>query len=561
MKAGISTGKTNGLAAHDNPSMSKTAGVLWSWHDLLTCALLFGVAVFLYNCWIGFWALSPSHVDWLYWGDHRQSFAAQNLYKNSPWQFPLGRITNADFPVGTNIVFMDGNLLLAIAAKLLAPITGAHAQLYGIWIFICLLLQLYSIYWALRQLDVPPAFACLGCLPLALLPTFYFRLPHLNLLAHFLVIFGWGTLLSRHLSGTRKFNIFLILICASILIHAYFTPPLIMMAILAQWRVHAFRLDRNAALFVCRKTFWIAATAFVVMFCTGYFEKFRSDAGGFGYFSMNLNALINPIWNTSTFVKTLPMGTAGQYEGYQYLGLGLILLLVVCAWTCRRRMLSGIDRPVWIFWVLLILLSLSNRIFLGSVLLFALKIPHALEGPLQSFRASGRYAWFVVYPLLLIILANAWHSVRRDAAARGKSPNVTIVSVVVVLTLLQFKDITPLMITRHYAHSQAKVTGQLNAANSIAQYLSDTGFAGPIYIDTPNEELRVQLYTPLSTLVNTRDSSLSPAPDVRENMKYTGRDHIHETLDARGIVITHACGSALAARKVDFAEGWCGFIR
>jgi hypothetical protein len=215
--------------------IAAAASTRWNWQDALAYFLLFCFAVVIYDQWIGFRAMVPSYVDWLYSGDFRQSFAAQNLFRQSAWHFPLGHVANGDFPVGTNIVFMDGNLLLAIVAKLLMPLTGSHSQLYGAWIFVCVLLQFWSIYWSLRQLDVSAGFGFFGAVLIGLLPTFFFRIGHLNLLAHFLIVFGWGTLLSKYMNGERKLATFLLLIVASTWIHPYFTPPLVVMAMLAQW--------------------------------------------------------------------------------------------------------------------------------------------------------------------------------------------------------------------------------------------------------------------------------------------------------------------------------------
>ncbi|MBB5445168.1 hypothetical protein HDG38_003797 [Paraburkholderia sp. WSM4177] len=57
---------------------------------------------------------------------------------------------------------MDGNLLLAIVTKLLGPFLGPVAQTYGAWIYLCALLQLWAIYWALRQQAVSSVCAFLG---------------------------------------------------------------------------------------------------------------------------------------------------------------------------------------------------------------------------------------------------------------------------------------------------------------------------------------------------------------------------------------------------------------
>src|SRR5262249_6151091 len=53
--------------------------------------------------------------------------------------------------------------------------------------------------------------------------------------------------------------------------------------------------------------------------------------GGYGVFSMNLLAPINPMEYGSMLLPELPSATTGQYEGYSYLGLGVLFLLILAA--------------------------------------------------------------------------------------------------------------------------------------------------------------------------------------------------------------------------------------
>ncbi|MBB5413941.1 hypothetical protein HDG34_007924 [Paraburkholderia sp. HC6.4b] len=217
----------------------------------------------------------------------------------------------------------------------------------------------------------------MGTLLIGLLPTFYYRIGHLNLLPHFLIIIGWGTLLSASMRSTGRLRIFLALVLFSPFTHFYFTSPLVLMAVLAQWRACNYRVDTATLRFVARQACMILVVMLSAMFVAGYFQDFRSDSYGFGFSSMNLNALINPLGanghNTSMYVSPLPTGTAGQYEGYQYLGLGLLLLVLIAGLVLGRRIFAGVAAPVWSLWLALTLLSLSSQIYLGSSLLFGMQ--------------------------------------------------------------------------------------------------------------------------------------------------------------------------------------------
>jgi hypothetical protein len=130
--------------------------------------IFFIVTTLIFCHWLGFSILNPYRVAWLFDGDYMQNFAALNLYRYSDWHFPIGHVSGSDFPLGSNIVFLDGNMLLGIPLKLLSSFIPHTFQPYGAWIFACLYLQLLSAYWALKQMGSPTFFACLGAVPFIL---------------------------------------------------------------------------------------------------------------------------------------------------------------------------------------------------------------------------------------------------------------------------------------------------------------------------------------------------------------------------------------------------------
>ena len=524
--------------------------------DWVAYALLVILATFIFNKWIGLWAIVPSHHEWLYQGDYRQNFAAINLFRASPWHFPLGDISTSDFPVGSNIVFMDGNLLLAIVTKLLNPFLDPVAQTYGAWIWLCMLLQLWAIYWALRQMAVPSVFAFAGTFLTGLVPTFYYRILHLNLLPHFLIIYGWGTIFSIFLSDTFRRRIFSVLVVFSVFTHFYFTPPLLIMAVLAQWRTRSFCTDSDTRRFVFRQTLFFLFLALAAMFVAGYFEKFRINAGGFGTFSMNLNALINPM-GTSKYLPSLPTGTDGQYEGYQYPGLGLLLFLLISWLVLGRKMLAGVGWPVFCLWMAMFLFSLSNQIYFGSWLVLGVKLPRWLLGAVAPFRSSGRYMWFVIYPALIIVFANLYQHLHNRFFKRNIVYAPVFVLSIVLLGILQYQDIHSLVAAKHFSAPPQTLPAETEVAKSLAGYISGNGFKGPVFIDESDENVAKNLIAPLTTALSGRIVSISPAPNVRENKRYQNRNHIKETMDANGLVATRSCGREIANKKINLPHGWC----
>ena len=126
---------------------------------------------------------------------------------------------------------------------------------------------------------------------------------------------------------------------------------------------------------------------------------------------MNLNAFINPM-GTSSYLMTLPNGTEGQMKATSIL-IGCHHLSSTLLLAHAKGMFANTPKSVLYFWAFIILFSLSNRVYLGSGLIFGANLPEWLMKSVSPFRSSGRYAWFVIYPVLAISFTNA-HSYIKD---------------------------------------------------------------------------------------------------------------------------------------------------
>jgi hypothetical protein len=148
----------------------------------------------------------------------------------------------------------------------------------------------------------------------------------------------------------------------------------------------------------------IAATAGV----GGY----QGGAGGFGYYSMALDALINPgLQGYSRILSAAPQGEGQVFEGFQYLGVGLLLTvaaaMVAAALVPEAR--ARLRRMGWLAWLapaLLVLtaLALSDDIQLHGRVVAHVSydwLPFDLPG---MFRASGRLFWPCAYALVVAAL-------------------------------------------------------------------------------------------------------------------------------------------------------------
>lgn len=115
----------------------------------------------------------------------------------------------------------------------------------------------------------------------------------------------------------------------------------------------------------------ILFTVIFTMYLLGMFEATNPNAGGWKSFSMNLNALINPIWSKSLFLNKLSH-MEGQYEGDNYLGFGLIILLILTLKVLFiDKKLQIKDKEITAVILFLVLFSVSSNIYLGKSLIFS----------------------------------------------------------------------------------------------------------------------------------------------------------------------------------------------
>lgn len=390
-------------------SSDKTWGPngLWACCLAIFLSILYVAATFSVNFVLGSASYWKSQTD-----DVTQYVAGFNAYFMAPWGWPLLAFEGFNFPNGTLVTFVDAIPLYALFLKVVVPQHLAPFNPFGIWVALCFVLQGVAAWWLTKALQIKSWSFFLTLLGLLLsFPALMARVGHISLMSHWIVLFafalyiqgrrqqrlpvlGWTTLL---VSGFYV-NIYLFVMASGIYGAAWLSSA------------HPFK-PRHLL-----RILWPCGVLLLSLWLTMLplqFEKVTPE-WGFGYYSMNLLA---PILGGSLIDLTYREGP-GQYEGLNYLGLGVLLTVVAAVFMCRTRLLSDLSRHKALFLLLLCftIYALSSHIYLGPREVATIHYPSFMQSITSQFRASGRFFWPVGYAILIFGLAVFYARVYRRFA-------------------------------------------------------------------------------------------------------------------------------------------------
>lgn len=388
---------------------------------VLTAALLLGAA---FAAWLYGWrVVDPASSAWLLHGDPAQHYLGALYFLSQPWHWPPGLIRGIGAGgADGSVMLADALPLLALPAKLLG--WPAHWQYLGLWIFACHALAASCGLLLLRRLGCPPRALLPGALFFTLSPMLLLRAyGHEALQGQFLVLAALALAL-----GPWRCRPWLALVPLAAAVHPYLAAMvlgLLVAAVAAALGDGATARRRPLGTLVAALLLAAGMAYLVGSFGLGG----QLSADGFGFFSANLLTWFDPMdWagflahfgrdlaqgrEWSTVLPALGQTTAGQYEGFAYLGLGMLALLglalVTAALPTPRSTASPapVRRTLWVLAACLAmaLLAFSHRPGVGSRVIFELPLAQPLQGVLGLFRASGRFIWPLTYLLMALAIA------------------------------------------------------------------------------------------------------------------------------------------------------------
>jgi hypothetical protein len=373
-------------------------------------AVLIGVISF-YQV-VGLRALDFSNVLWLTTNtDTFTQYIGWEFFRNDEWRWPLGSNPHYGIELSSSIIFSDSIPLISIPLKLFSPKLPDVFQFSGCWLLVCFMLQAYYTIKLVKLTTPSLMIAGAAAVLFTFSPAFLWRLHAHSLFAHWLVLLALYIYLRNGDDDLKRSLKWIALLTASVLVHTYFLGMLsvIWIADIAQ-RNSEFGRDFKSRWAEISLTMVAIGTA---LWAAGFFPLTTSYlSGGYGSHRFNLTSLFNPQGGTSSdadiwshLFPALPQGP-GDYEGFNFLGLGGILALL-CAlpafWRSRRNILNDKMAPLLAACAVLFLFALSNKIGIGART-FEIWIPEILVQAGNIMRASGRFFWPIYYLILLYAL-------------------------------------------------------------------------------------------------------------------------------------------------------------
>jgi len=365
--------------------------------------------------------LQPTFIEWSMHDDAAQHFLGWHFFRSEPWSFPLGAIKSLQYPHGTSLVYTDSIPLLAIPLKFFSSLLPNPFQYHGLWLLGCYILQGFFASRLLGLATKNPLLNLLGTSFFLMSPVLVQRAGgHEALAGHWLIL---AALYLYFQANTRKNSIkWIFVLLAASLVHCYLLvmTVVIWMGYLLKQLIEG---KRKSVLPVMATAVISLIPPFLAMWAVGYFVMNVAEitGKGFGYFSMNLLAPVNPAPYNLAFVNNKPLAANGQAEGFNYLGFGLLLLIVISIYEFLRQKEAYVakrDLPLALAASVLTGLALSNKITLSDLTLFEIDLPRFLDGAFNIIQSSGRMFWPVSYILMLAAIAIVvkYNSLKRAGA-------------------------------------------------------------------------------------------------------------------------------------------------
>tara|TARA_Y100000590_G_scaffold360490_1_gene416796 strand:- start:1036 stop:3135 length:2100 start_codon:yes stop_codon:yes gene_type:complete len=369
---------------------------------ILSLAIGFVLTIFF----LGYENIGLTKTNWFIKYDTISDFLALKFFLNDKWHFPLGLNSNYG-DLNNSIVFSGAVPIFSLISKIFKNFLPYNFHFFPIWITICFALQIFFSYKIIFNFTKDNVYSLISSFFFIFTPILIYRLGfHLSLGAHWLILAYFFLELSNNKKNILFYKI--ILITISSLIHFYFTIMLFMMSLFFSF--YRYLEFKNLKFFI-KENIFILISLVLTMYFVGYFVIPPTDTLGYGYgfYKSNLLTFFDPSYSDlDTWSLFLPdIGNVkGEFEGFGYLGLGIIILSFFLIIYIFKNFIPNIklNLKYILLSIIFLLLAFTNSINIGNFELINLKLPTFLYAPLSVIRASGRFIWPVYYLIIIFSL-------------------------------------------------------------------------------------------------------------------------------------------------------------
>lgn len=384
-------------------SMSLSAKKSVGLAALLLCSMAWAVNV------LGRVPLDIHNTRWL-WGDLSLVYLSWSHYIADPNAHGL-MSTRMSFPLEMNISLFDPMPIFVLTFGKLHQLVS-QGQYIGWYFAICLVLQGLFGYLVMTELIKPKEkptdpwrelIKIVGALFFVLTPYTFFRFQgHTALSSQWVLVLSmWVSLRTQNTKtpGWILANGVVLFLASGINPYITFMAAMSMGAMVVASPSEAGAIPRLLRLLALAL---IALSGFYVF---GFIGAAAVTGGGYGAYSMNILGPIDSNGMARLFSLDVPDATASQsFEGFSYIGLGLILMLITSLGLAFRPN-KHLEAPPWRAIALVVIVSyvlaLSSTITLAGWNLH-LPLPDLVESLLNRFRASGRFFWIGSFWLIVL---------------------------------------------------------------------------------------------------------------------------------------------------------------
>ncbi|WP_312797945.1 DUF6311 domain-containing protein, partial [Tianweitania sp.] len=344
-------------------------------------------------------------------GDSPQHVSGWLLFAADEWRFPLLFTQRFAPPEGLPIFMTDSIPLAALVFKPFAGLLPEGFHYLGLWHVGLRFGQALTAVYLVRALGARDAISALAAAGFALLwPANLMRIEHTALGTHWLILLALGHYFrARDWSVFKATLLFTMTTSAALLVHPYLLAMILpVQAAETVDRIWRTRMWLRPLLGLAASLLFLVLLAFVM----GYLGNASNLGGGFDIYSMNGLA---PFCGGDVLACVVPDATGGQYEGFNYLGLG-VLIAIVAAGAISWRSIGAFlrEHPALACIIIgFVFYALSSRIWIGEWKLLSYKIPYPATLLTETFRASGRFFWPVGLLLMALAVAALAESQRR----------------------------------------------------------------------------------------------------------------------------------------------------